>query len=63
MIAKSKGQFYHYCLQKQQRSTTIAIAIVGRAITKERKIMKSKLIITKMRQRKIKSNNLTRSSR
>ena len=54
----------NYRLQERERATTIAIAIVGRAITLERKPSKKKQRTdTKKDAKRIKSDKFTRSNR
>ena len=53
-----------YRLEERKRATTIAVAIVGRAITLEREQSKrSKELIKKKNAKRIKSDNFTRSNR
>ena len=61
---KSNGNLFAIAFKKRERATTIAIVIVRRAITLERKpSQKKQRTDTKKDTNRIKSDNFTRSNR
>ena len=64
MLVKSNGYLITIAFKSEKEHTSIAIAIVGRAITLERKPSKKKQRTdTKKDAKRIKSDNFTRSNR